>query len=35
MGAVMIYPAPFMQTKASQFRTAKQGRDPDLSPQHP
>jgi hypothetical protein len=30
-GAVMTYSAPFMLTKASQFRTAEHGRDPDLS----
>jgi hypothetical protein len=33
MGRVMTYCAPFVLTKASQFRTAKQGRDPDLSPE--
>ena len=35
MGRVMTYCAPFVQTIASQFRAAKQGRDPDLSEQHP
>ena len=30
MGRVMTYCAPFVQTIASQFRAAKQGRDPDL-----
>jgi hypothetical protein len=30
-GGVMIYCAPFVLTKASQFRTAKQGRGPDLA----
>jgi hypothetical protein len=34
-GAVMTYSAPVVLTKASQFRTAKQGRDPDLPEQHP
>jgi hypothetical protein len=35
MGRVMTYCAPFVLTKASQFRTAKQGRDPDPPEQHP
>jgi hypothetical protein len=34
MGRVMTYCAPFELTKASQFRTSKQGRDPDLPEQH-
>jgi len=34
-GGVISHLAPLSEAIASQFRTAKQGRDPDLPGQHP